>query len=394
MNDIFRKLLVEVEKTSKPERKQQIVDQFANRLSDTNYPIFENDSTVVLLYKGKAENVYLLGDMGNWVEKLPMTNISGTDLFWFRGMYESTAHLEYWILIDNKEEPMIDPLNPNIVRNGLGKISELVMPKYNRNPIFEHYIKGEIGEFPYLVEGEILSNYLNYSHRLDIYFPKGYNSSNENYPVLYFQDGKDYIEFAVVPEILNHLIASNVINPCIAVFVTPPNLHKPVEPNRSTEYGLNNQYVSFFAEELVNFVDHNYRTIKKSESRFIIGDSYGGLISTYIALTHPEIFGNVYSQSGYFSFNNDQIIKMINEKDKRNLKLVFDVGTYEREVGAQFIPEHERDFLEANRRMRDASLYNDYNIEYSEYFEGHTWGNWRNHLVGVIKQFLKKERIS
>ena len=214
-------------------------------------------------------------------------------------------------MLDEEQTPIVDPLNKFIVRNGWGEISELAMPNYKRHSYFDDYIHGEIGKFDNLKEVILPSKFLIYDHVIHIYLPSGYEESNNNYPVVYFQDGKDYIEFAVVPHVLDKMIEEKEIEPIIAVFITPPTLHQPKEPNRSTEYGLNDDYVNFFVSELVPFIDNNYRTRVEPGERLVIGDSYGGLISLYIGFSNTDIFGNVYSQSGYHSFNKDKLIKII-----------------------------------------------------------------------------------
>jgi enterochelin esterase family protein len=165
-------------------------------------------------------------------------------------------------------------------------------------------------------------------------------------------------------------------------------LHQPAEPNRSTEYGMNDKYVKFFCDELVNFVDGNYSTFRLPQGRLVVGDSYAGLISLYIALSRTDVFANVYSQSGYFSFNNDRIIKLIDEHHKKQIKIYLDIGTYEEKVGADFLPSSELNFTNANRRMKQVLASKDYDFIYKEYHEGHTWGNWRRHLIDALKYFL------
>ena len=182
-----------------------------------------------------------------------------------------------------------------------------------------------------------------------------------------------------------------MINSCIAVFVTPPNLHQPAEPNRSTEYGMNDKYVKFFCDELVYFIEQNYPTNRYAESRYIIGDSYAGLISFYITVSRSDVFANAYSQSGYFSFSNNRMINLFNKTDKKSINLYFDIGTYEEKVGADFLPSTELNFTNANRRMRDILNKKGYDFIYKEYHEGHTWGNWRRHLIDALKYFLGRE---
>lgn len=388
--NIFSNFYNEVKQKKNGAEKQILVDKFISEVKSSGYPLYENDSTVILLYQGSVGSVAVLGDMGNWVDKFYMQQIDNTDLFYYRGIFEPDARLEYWLLLDEDQIPVVDPLNKFIVRNGLGEISELAMPKYKRHPLFDNYIHGEIGRFENLDEFNLPSSFLNYDHVIHVYLPPGYQASDKKYPVVYFQDGKDYIECAVVPCILDSMINEKLIEPVIAVFVTPPNLHQPKVPNRSTEYGLNDEYVSFFVSELVPFVDSKFRTIDEPDARLVVGDSYGGLVSLYIGISHPDLFGKVYSQSGYHSFNNDKIIKLINDSEKKTIKIYLDCGIYEKQVGAVFIPEEERNFLECNRRLKKALEEKGYDFNYYEYPEGHTWGNWRRHLIDALKYFFEK----
>jgi enterochelin esterase family protein len=388
--NIFLKFYDEVNQEKKIENKQILTDEFVSEVKITGYPIYENDTTVILLYQGNSKSVALLGDMGNWVDKIYLRQIEHTNLFFYRGNYEPHARLEYWIMLDDNQMPIIDPLNKFIVRNGWGEISELAMPNYKRHSYFDDYIHGEIEKFGNLKEVILPSIFLIYDHVIHIYLPSGYEESDNNYPVVYFQDGKDYIEFAVVPHVLDKMIEEKEIEPVIAVFITPPNLHQPKEPNRATEYGLNDEYVKFFTSELVPFIDRKFRTVDDADARLVVGDSYGGLISLYIGFSHPELFGKVYSQSGYHSFNNDKIIKLINDSEKKEINIYFDCGLYEMQVGAAFIPEGERNFLDGNRRLKKVLETKEYQFIYFEYPEGHTWGNWRRHLVNSLKYFFGK----
>ncbi|NWF89277.1 MAG: esterase family protein [Ignavibacteriaceae bacterium] len=269
-------------------------------------------------------------------------------------------------------------------------MSELAMPEYVRHPLLEEFSYGKQGSFESLIKHSLPAGALPYEHEIHVLLPN-YYMVGEKYPTVYFHDGPDYIRFGLVPHLMNELVEAKKIKPFLAVFVTPPNLHQSSTPNRSTEYGLNDNYVKFFCDELMTFVDKNYRTINLPESRLVVGDSYAGLISFYIAFSRPDSFANAYSQSGYFSFNNDQIIKLFRSVDRKKIKLYFDVGTYETKVGADFLPATELDFTNANRRMQDVLIMKNYNFCYNEYHEGHTWGNWRRHLIDAFQFFLGKE---
>ncbi len=361
--------------------KQNILDS----LDQQNYPLYESDTKVTLIYKGAFSKVEFISDITGWTDPIQFKKLEGSDLFFLNLVIEPDARIEYQLIIKNKY--LCDPSNKFKSLNGLGTLSELAMPKYERHPYFQDYLLGKVGSYDGLIKHILPAGALPYEHEVHIYFPPGYNH-NKKYPVIYFQDGPDYIRFALAPYSINRLILENKIEPCIAVFVTPPNLHQPKVPNRSTEYGMNDDYVKFFCIELVKFVDENYSTIQSPDKRLVVGDSYAGLISTYISFVRNDLFMNAYSQSGYYSFNDDSIIKLFKESEKRSINLYFDIGTYEEKVGSDFLPATELNFINANRRMKDALTNKGYRFIYREYFEGHTWGNWRRHLIDALIYFF------
>jgi enterochelin esterase-like enzyme len=385
-NKLFIKFFEEVQNASGNER-QQLAEGFIKSITNGNYPVFENDSTVVLIFKGNKDSVNLIGDMTNWSSSVPLKKIEGTDLFYFRGNYEPEARLDYLFELNMTEFPMIDQFNEYKSVNALFEMSELAMPGYIRHPVFKDYERGKKGDLSRVKELKTRSEYLGYDHIVHVYLPPGYDE-NVEYPAVYFQDGLDYIEYAIVPHTLDELIISGHIKPLIAVFVTPPNLHQPAMPNRMTEYGMNDKYAEYFVKELVPFIDSLYPTRQNAADRLVIGDSYGGLISVYISFCYPEVIQKAYSQSGYLSFSKDKLIKIFDSSDVKPVELYVDVGTYEETVGASFIPADETNFTEGNRRFRKMLGEKGYNFVYKEYYEGHTWGNWRRHLIDALIHFF------
>ncbi len=376
--------------------RQEMVDSFMTALKDSkDYPVFESDTTVVILFESANDSVFLTGDMTHWSGPVPMQHISGTNLFFYRDTFPHDARLEYWMIPSKTAFGMPDPLNPYQVGSGFGPMSEIAMPGYQRHPVFEPFQYGKTGTTEGCREHEITSEILRYPHQVLVCLPPAYdNDTDRHYPVVYFQDGIDYIEFAVTPHVLSYMISAKQIGPVIAVFVTPPNRFKPEMPNRMTEYGLNDDYVAFFCDELVPYIDDHYRTITEPASRLVIGDSFGGLISAYIPFKRPDIFAQGYSQSGYQSYQNDCLIALYEGSDKKPVRLYVEVGTFERDVGAGFLPDGERDFLMANRRFRDVLREKGYEFVYREYNEGHTWGNWRRHLMDGLTWFFPGKGVS
>ncbi len=386
-NRLFIEFQNKIKFMENPLDKQIAANELIRDCRIGDYPIFENDSTVVLLYQGNDQGIVLNGDMTCWADFIAMENIPATDLYYKRLVLEPDARLEYGISITKDGFPFPDPLNPYKVLNGFGPFSELAMPKYERHPLFKPFIFGKKSDLKQVIKHVHESEILGYSHDVFVYLPPEY-STDQAYPALYLQDGQDYIEFAHIPTVLDGLINAGKIKPMIAVFVQPPNRFKPEMPNRTTEYGLNDDYVRFFCDELVPFIDKSYATIQLPDQRLVAGDSYGGLISVAIGFKRSDVFGNAYGQSGYYSCFNDQLIREINASEKRNVRFWVDVGTYERVVGGNFLPKEETNFLEAARRLKKVLEGKNNNLVYKEYHEGHTWGSWRRHLIDALEYYF------
>ena len=138
--------------------------------------------------------------------------------------------------------------------------------------------------------------------RIWIYKPVGYGQSDRRYPVIYMHDGQNLFDEATafgdewcVDETLNEMNAG-----CIVIGVDSGE-------KRLTEYNFRDheehgegegfKYATFIAETLKPFVDENFATLPGREHTFIAGSSMGGLISLYIAVYFPHVFGG----AGVFS---------------------------------------------------------------------------------------------
>jgi enterochelin esterase family protein len=385
-DDSFVKLEALLRSQTDPIACSRAIDRFMKTLQ---YPVLEDETTAVLLYQGPERGVMLIGDMTDWVETVPMLNIPGTDLFFYRGKFETDARLEYALQPEGQPGPAADPLNPYGVQ-GFFIYSELAMPGYVRNPIFDPWRDGRKAGYDRVRKEIVPRGALPYPHDIHIYLPPGYEAATQTFPVVYFNDGSAYIENGAAPAVFDALIQSGRIEPMIGVFVTPPNVGEPKTPNRITEYGMNDDYVRFFSDELVPFIDGRLRTRRSPSARLIVGASYGGLISAYIGFVRTDVFGLAYSQSGYMSFQNDRLMREMEAKGSAGARLYVDIGTYERRVARGIVIDTEGDFLLANRRCHETLRRLGADAVYREYHEGHTWGNWRAHLLDALEHFFGK----
>jgi enterochelin esterase-like enzyme len=165
----------------------------------------------------------------------------------------------------------------------------------------------------------------NPNRKVSIYLPPGYDNSNDRYPVIYYLHGfmgKDSI-FAGMKAILDDGIARKKIRPFIFVQADQYTLF---EGSFYSNSSLTGNWDEFTAKELVAYVDKNYRTLARRESRGIAGHSMGGYGAFKIAMLHPEVFSSTYALS-------PGLLAMVKEfgpnsnsfRDAQNVKTVEDL---------------------------------------------------------------------
>ena len=154
---------------------------------------------------------------------------------------------------------------------------------------------------------------LDRTRRIWLYLPPDYDSSNENYPVLYMQDGQNLFDTYTsyngeweVDETLNNLFDDGYQVP-IVIGIDNGGTERINEysPWVNSQYGggQGDDYINFIISTLKPYVDKNYRTLPNRESTAIMGSSLGGLISQYGALAHQDVFSKagIFSPSYWFS---------------------------------------------------------------------------------------------
>jgi enterochelin esterase-like enzyme len=346
--------------------KAAAVDSFVNYAGSSGIPFIE-DNTANFIYIGYADEVSVAGDFNGWnPNEAEMDRLNGTVFWYFTKAFELNVRLDYKIVI-NGNEWILDSENPNTCIGGFGANSELAMPEYiqpweiNYNNNIEH---GKVEE------KNLFSLNTNSDYQIKIYLPPGYdNKSSERYPAVYFQDGYDYIDAGYAINIIDNLTDSNKIEKVIAVFVNPAS--------RNEEYALSkrNQYMLFFINELVPFIDSLYRTIPVPMKRGVIGDSYGGNISALISLYYPDVFANCGLHSGALFPNNNEALNLIINEPKKDIKFYLVQGTYE-------LPVIDM------REFRDALLSGGYEFKWLGLPEGHSWGLWRATIDEMLEYFF------
>jgi enterochelin esterase family protein len=234
---------------------------------------------------------------------------------------------------------------------------------------------------------------------VSVYTPANYKADGPPNALLILFDGEDLSDdgqYRVTT--LNNLIAASKIPPTVAVFV------ENVPRRRLVDLVASDEFADFMANELVPWIRSHYNVTKDPKQTVLTGYSAGGLASAYVALRHPEVFGNVLSQSGAFwwSFEHNGgvcgsrcpesggrggdgsrdattegniMVKQILASPKLPLRFYLAVGTfeYDRNGGGGEI-------LEGTRHLRDVLLAKGYQVHYQQFVGGHDGLSWRGTL--------------
>jgi pimeloyl-ACP methyl ester carboxylesterase len=134
------------------------------------------------------------------------------------------------------------------------------------------------------------------TREVSVYLPPGYRNTDQRYPVIYFLHGfmADHKILEGMTGILDFALDTRKIRPFIMVL---PNQKTTYDGSFYSNSGVFGDWEDFSTYDLVEYMDKNYRTLARKESRGITGHSMGGYGAIKIAMHHPEIFSCVYALS-------------------------------------------------------------------------------------------------
>jgi S-formylglutathione hydrolase FrmB len=139
------------------------------------------------------------------------------------------------------------------------------------------------------------SQILGHSVEVCVVLPSSYAVSTRRFPVLFYLHGLFENEHSWIDRGGQSIYESLVTSGEAGEFIV-------VLPDGGKTFYVNSldgraRYEDFFIQELVPWVDQNFRTLASRPSRGIAGDSMGGYGSLHLGMRHPELFGSVSAQS-------------------------------------------------------------------------------------------------
>ena len=335
-----------------------------------------DNSVTFRILSEKANEVTLNGSWMGFRETLPL--VKGEQGVWsvtIKPLSSSMYHYNFFI----DGVAAIDVTNPHALRDGTRYASLLMVPG-DGSSVFQ------LNDTPHgnIAQVWYPSPTLGADRRMYVYTPPGYDSGKESYPVLYLLHGAGGDEDAWsslgrANLILDNLIATGKAKPMIVVMTngnawqtsTLRQIPGLPTPTRETFAQFQGKFEKSLVEDVVPYVEKNFRVKADKDHRALAGLSMGGGHTITASINYPGTFGyiGVFS-SGIFDANADMA-----EMEKKFITLKASG------VHKYWVACGKEDFvMDSNKRLLSVLDKTGFKHEYFENEGGHTWANWRTYL--------------
>ncbi|MCQ2110178.1 MAG: esterase [Bacteroidaceae bacterium] len=238
---------------------------------------------------------------------------------------------------------------------------------------------------------------LNYFSKVDnawrpicVYTPAGYDQSKDSYPVIYIQHGggedhTGWMEQGRVANIMDNLIAQGKAVPMIVV-----SANSNLSNGGGGGYSWTGMqpFLKEMTENVIPFIDKNFRTKADRKHRAICGLSMGGGQSFYVGLRSPEVFANV----GVFSTGMFGGIQQANgfDLEKEVPGMISDTKNFNKNLDHFLITCGEQDQrIEHNKNIVAKMQAAGVNVEFKSFPGDHEWQPWRKSLHAFAQMLFK-----
>lgn len=212
--------------------------------------------------------------------------------------------------------------------------------------------------------------------RAFVYTPPGYDQNlEERYPVLYLQHGYGENEYGwgvqgCANVIMDNLIAEGKAKPFIIVMTY--GMTNDIKFGGVRDFKIE-PFQTVLVDELIPYIDTNFRTLSDQPNRAMAGLSMGGMETKTITLKNLDKFSHIGLFSGG-SISPDDILDMAAFKEKN--KLVF-VSYGSRELGGDRGGRRGGDPKAATEALKEAGIHS---VFYVSPETAHEWQSWRRSL--------------
>ncbi len=286
-------------------------------LLGVQYPRIEEDSRVTFHFNAPGAQkvqVALVTSGSNSLNPLPYDMIKGEDGVWTYTTKEpqSPGYHNYWMLVDGAV--VLDPgTNAFIGYSHMCNAFEIPEPGVT------YYDLKDVPHGNVLIKNYFAKS-INSWRRIFVYTPPDYEkNAAARYPVLYLQHGggedeRVWIEMGRTNVILDNLVAEGKVKPMIVVMETsylpggfgaPSGAGRGAAPGAGPGRGFSGfggpgggLYGQLMVNDLIPWVDRNFRTLADKDHRAMAGLSMGGMQTASVTMANLDKFSYVGLFSG------------------------------------------------------------------------------------------------
>ncbi len=238
------------------------------------------------------------------------------------------------------------------------------------------------------------SSTMNEERRLHVYFPPGYDTAKNKYPVFYLLHGggdedSGWSTIGRAGFILDNLIAAGKAKPMLVVMPNGSLPRPPVVPGAPPDPAAMAAFQDRFTNELlkdvVPFVEKTYRVLPGNTNRAIAGLSMGGGQTMRVVASNPDQFAYV----GVWSMGvNPQTTA---DFEQRNSVFLNSADKVNKQIKLFEITCGDKDTLAFAGSKNLAEILKKRNINHKLNISagGHTWINWRIYLNDYAQKLFQ-----
>lgn len=338
------------------------------------------------LHAPNAEAVMLTGgDIPNNGKGTPLTK--GAEGVWEVTMGPLVAGA-YRYQFNIGGVPVLDPRNPAVSESNNNAWSLAVVPG---SEVFD------VRDVPHGALSAITyqSSALNRTRRMHVYTPPGYEKSTAKYPVFYLLHGASdsddsWSSVGRANFIVDNLIASGKAKPMIVVMPAGHTTRAGFAvPGGADEFARD------FLQDVMPYVEKNYRVLTDRSSRAIAGLSMGGGQTLSIAIPNLGKFAyvGVFSSGLFQMFGTNRgpapAAAQGPNWEQQNLK-VLDDESLRKGLKLFWFGTGKDDFLvKTTQQTVELFKKHGFDAKYDETEGAHTWLVWREYLQTFTPQLFR-----
>jgi len=366
---------------------RQFWDEIQRQGTPIVEPGAEGTSLVTFVWRedGAARNIAVIQDWGaDGIREHHMTRLPGTDVWYLTRPMRSDTRTTYQLSPSASADPselgpyQTDPLNPRTFGVSLGENSPDILFSLLELP--------EAAALPWRLANQLRTGTIQLhtpfadGRRLWTYMPPG--SANTPLPVLVVFDGRTYKDRLKLPEMLDYLLENGQIPPVAALMV---------DNSDRSELQCQPEFADYVANEVVPWLRTTYPVTTDPRQTVVVGSSLGGLAAVFLAFKHPDVFGTVLTQGGWFRWHPEGdpehhwLARQLAAAPKLPIRFWLQVGNLEVAQMADGGPTQ----LAANQHLRDVLQAKGYAVSYYDYSGGHDTSSLETPLAQALTEILK-----